>query len=203
MRLTSYNMAVKILHAKDCLADMVDRMWAYMEEGDTDKAQCVREKALGLYALMETAGRWRPTITDGKSYKLVFGTGTITAPAIVGTLAYNGVRVSNSGILFGDDNEVTHGLARLFNCHLQDDDLIDFRNAVITSEPYNAVSGTLFVSDALLPLTTSEITTFGFVGGASEMTDETVFEDAEPYCLTDSQIHSVIGKIDELCECKC
>lgn len=203
MRLNSYNMAVKVLDAKGCFADFVDRMWAYMEEGDVDKAQCAREKALGMLALITTASRWRPTIKNGKRYTVVFGTGAITAPVIFSRFAYNGVPIINSGILFGSDQDVTEAFAELFNHHIQEDDLISFRRARITSAPYNGALGILTVADELLPLVTSEIVTVGFAGSDAEFISEEVLEDEDYLCLTDEQILSVIEKIDELCECNC
>lgn len=200
MRLNSYNMAVKVLNAKGCFADMVDRMWGYMEEGDTENAQCVREKAIGLYALLETAGRWKPTITDGERYSVVFETGAITSPVIAHRFTYNGVSIMSSGILFGDDQSVINQFTKLFNCHIGDDDLIDFKMVRPSTE---SVYGVLTVSDSLLPLVSSELSFFGFAGGQADLSSPDVFEDAQPHCLTDAQMLSIIGKIDELCECNC
>lgn len=204
MRLTSYNMAVKVLHAKGCLADMVDRMWAYMEEGDTENAQCVREKALGLYSLIETAGRWSPTITDGYISVADVNFSAITYPSVFAALNFrsNGIKVSNGFTTYGGDaDDVASDTAHSFNDFISsDDDLIQIGYRKTGDSMLN---GTVRSSFLFTSFTSENIgTPIGSPMYAFTQQNEP-FEDAKPHCLTDAQILSVVGKIDELCECKC
>lgn len=204
MRLTSYNMALKILHAGGCLADMVDRMWAYMEEGDTENAQCVREKALGLYALLETAGRWKPTITDG--YRTASNNNlhpvTYPSPFIVGETRLNAIQVASQFTAYGGlSSAVAEGSVRSFNRFIsENDDLIQV-SAIRTS----AASLTITALTKDLYASFSASNSGGSTGSAivTVIANNEPFEDAQPHCLTDAQILSIIGKIDELCECNC
>jgi len=204
MRLTSYNMAVKILHAKGCLADMVDRMWAYMEEGDTENAQCVREKALGLYSLIETAGRWRPTIKDG--YRTASNSSlypvTYPSPFIVGETRLNAMQVASPFIAYGGlSSAVAEGSVHSFNRFISENDDLVQVSAIRTG----AASLTI-TALTKAPFTSFSSTNSGGSTGSAIVTviaDDEEFSDAVPYCLTDAQVLSVIGKIDELCECKC
>lgn len=203
MRLTSYNMAVKVLHAKGCLADMVDRMWAYMEEGDTENAQCVREKALGLYSLIETAGRWRPTIKDGFVGVSVFDYSVVTTstPYYLSFQRMNGRVINQPFLSFGGTQRFVTGLVCASNHFISDnDDEIQFSTEKVSS-----------LSVRVSAVSTQQITSLGSDGSIGTQAGSIVITQVSseeisdvPYkCLTDAQILSVVGKIDELCECKC
>lgn len=204
MRLTSYNMAVKILHAKGCFADMVERMWAYMEEGDTENAQCVREKALGLYALLETVGRWKPTIVDGYITEAIIDLLPVTHPPafMVGEITVGGLAVSNGFVAYdGTAGAVVDGTVCSFNRFISlNDDLISvtYRKVGPTSLSGMVISAALFTAFT----STNSGGTSGSPSSIS-ISNNQPFSGAQPHCLTDAQILSIIGKIDELCGCNC
>jgi hypothetical protein len=108
MRLTSYNMAVKILSARCCLASMVERMWAYMEDGDVENADCVREKALMLSGLIKAAKRWKPTVVEGYENVIDFNLSSTTHPSpfIVDSISINGLKVVPRFIAYGGTQDV-------------------------------------------------------------------------------------------------
>lgn len=203
MRLTSYNMAVKILHAKGCLADMVDRMWSYMEEGDAEKAQCVREKALMMYALLETASKWHPTITEGLQSDIYVGISSVNQPQLTGALAINSISVSYEGVFIvnPDDSIAVSQWAHTVNGFLsENDDIVQVE----------IVSNTMSGLNALVKTSMSSIVPSGndsndlFTINTSAITATTTeFDGVVPDCLTNAQILSVIEKIDDLCECNC
>jgi len=202
MRLTSYNMAVKILQAKGCLADMVDRMWAYMEEGDTENAQCVREKALGLYSLIETAGRWRPTISNGHRtviYADVQALSWASSPVISTPIVVNGISTTHQAVFNATAEEYADALVLSASCVLsENDDLI----SVSCDRTGGNTTKTTIIS-SFEPTSIASPTEPDYSGTIITITDSSEFSDAVPYCLTDAQIISVVGKIDELCDCKC
>lgn len=204
MRLNSYNMAVKVLKAKGCFADMVDRMWGYMEEGDTENAQCVREKAIGLYALLETAGRWSPTIVDGYTTGAVVDYSPVTFPSpyLLGPVRYNGIAVSRTFTAYGGTVGFVSGLSRAANCFPSpDDDIMQ----VSMERVGDRITVVRVLSASPITDLGSDGSSGGSVGSQSfiMLSDNVPFEDAQPHCLTDAQILSIIGKIDELCECNC
>ena len=203
MRLTSYNMAVKILSARCCLASMVERMWAYMEDGDVENADCVREKALMLSGLIKAAKRWKPTVVEGYRVVTVFDYSDVTTstPYYQSFQRINGMVVNPPFTAFGGTEKFVDGLIQANNCFISsNDDVVQFsvkKNnntsftaSVAISEPYDTLGndgtiGTQTGSVAVTPVSNDE-----FSGGT-------------PKCLTDAQILSVVGKIDELCGCKC
>jgi hypothetical protein len=203
MRLTSYNMAVKVLHAKNCLADMVDRMWAYMEEGDTENAQCVREKALALSALIKTASRWRPTIKDGFAAVSIFdySNTTTSTPYYLSFQRMNGMAVNQPFLSFGGTQSFVTGLVCASGHFISDsDDKIQF-----SAEKLSSLSLRASVTSA------QQITSLGSDGAIGTQTGSPVItqvsseeiSDVQPRCLTNAQALSVVGKIDELCKCEC
>lgn len=203
MRLTSYNMAVKILHAKGCLADMVDRMWVYMEEGDAEKAQCVREKALMMYALLETASRWHPTITEGLMLDSYVVLSSVNQPQLTGALSINGIDVSYEGVFITnpDDSIAVSQWAHTVNGFLSNnDDIVQVEIVSNTLSGFNAVVRTSMSS--ITPSGNDSNDLFTVNGSASTFTT-TEFDGVVPDCLTNAQILSVIEKIDDLCECNC
>lgn len=203
MRLTSYNVAIKILHAKGCFADMVDRMWGYMEEGDVDKAQCAREKALGMYALIETAKKWSPTITDGIMLESHVVISSVNQPQLTGPLTVNGIKVSYEGIYISDpdDSVAVSQWANTVNGFLSAND--DIVQGDVISTTATGFHVTIRTSMSAISASGNDSNNL-FTGNVSASTFViTEFEDEQPLCLTNAQILSVIEKLDELCECNC
>lgn len=203
MRLTSYNMAVKILNAGDSLADMVDRMWSYMEEGDVENADCVREKALGLYSLIKTADRWRPTIKNGFAGVSISDRSalTVSTPYYLSFQRVNGRIVNQPFLSFGGTQGFVTGLVCASNHFISDnDDEIQFSAEKVSS-----------LSIRISAVSTQQITSFSSDGSIGTQTGSIVetqvsseeISDAPYKCLTDTQILSVIRKIDELCGYEC
>ena len=202
MRLTSYNMAVKILHAKGCLADMVDRMWAYMEEGDTENAQCVREKALGLCSLIETASRWKPTIKDGYRTTIYADTQAVSwasSPAISTPIVVNGISITYQRMFNATPSEYAAALVSSASCVLSGNDDLISMSCVRPGETTTKTT----ITSSFEPTSIVSPTEPDYLGSIITITESEEFSDAVPHCLTDAQILSVVGKIDELCECKC
>jgi len=196
-------MAVKILQAKGCFADLVDRMWTYMEEGDIDRAQCAREKALGMYALIETAKRWSPTITDGYYSELFIDlqSATVPEPYINGNVRLNGIIITPQFTSYdGIDGFVDKAIIST-NCNIsQNDDLIQVSSVEIGRLGILQSIKTTFES-----LSQSRDGSSGGGTGTEIVTEieSGDFSDSQPRCLTNAQILSVIEKINELCECDC
>lgn len=203
MRLTSYNMAVKILHAKGCLADMVDRMWGYMEEGDAIKAQCAREKALGMYALIETASRWSPTITDGKEMYSHIVIASVNQPQLTEELIINGIKISYGNVYINDIDDsdaVLHWSDTINGFISENDDIIQL--SIFNTTP-TGVSSITRTSMPEIYASSNDIQYLFTTNDIEPTSVTTDFEGNEPLCLTDAQILSVIEKIDELCKCNC
>jgi len=203
MRLTSYNMAVKILQAKGCFADLVDRMWTYMEEGDIDRAQCAREKALGMLALIETTSRWHPTITEGVMLEAHAVISAVNQPKLTGSVTINGIKVSYEGVYIDDVDDsdaVAHWAETANNFLSSNDDIVQLNVLSTTSTGYHATIKTSMTAIATAGADDNGLLTFN--AGASTFVI-TEFEGEQPLCLTNAQILSVIEKLDELCECNC
>lgn len=205
MRLNSYNMAVKALRANGCYADMVDRMWTYMEEGDSEKADCARQKALMLLGLIKTIRRWQPSI--GAGAKKLVGTSTVASgsfvfPYIFESAAVNGVVVNtNRTILFSGTNGTVlkDAYSKKPNLVYVNDDMIRF------SASYNSgiLSTELIYIPSLSPITGRQYSESSSVTMSYTSDGEETIND-QPLCLTNEQILSVIRKIDELCDnCNC
>lgn len=203
MRLTSYNMAVKILSARCCLASMVERMWAYMEDGDVENADCVREKALMLSGLIKAAKRWKPTIVEGYENVLDVDSSPVTHPSpfIVDNISADGISISNRFIAYGGTTGLVSKLITSGNCYISpNDDLISVRYSKINNERY------VIKILSKEPLTDLDYVTSGGASGVPVVNfikNNVPFSGGTPKCLTDAQILSVVGKIDELCKCKC
>lgn len=204
MRLTSYNIAVLALKAECCASVFVERMWGYIEEGDTEKEQCAYEKALQLSFLIDTLKRWKPNMS-GSLVSAKYTLGTITAPVIAGKLALNGIDIMQYGVLTGTDNEIYRQWPDLFlTCNNPNSDLINVVSAryIVDDDLGEAVEVMLQVSDDTAPLVSSESTFIGSVGGDAEydVGDSVV---RTPYSLSDEQLLSVVEKIQQICTCGC
>jgi hypothetical protein len=203
MRLTSYNMAVKILSARCCLASMVERMWAYMEDGDVENADCVREKALMLSGLIKAAKRWKPTIVEGYENVIDFNLSSTTHPSpfIVDSISINGLKVVPRFIAYGGTQDVVTKQIRSGNCYISmNDDLISVRHSKVNNDRFVM---SIVSKD---PLDTLDAVNSGGASGVPVVNfikNNVSFSGGTPKCLTDAQILSVVGKIDELCGCKC
>lgn len=203
MRLTSYNMAVKILQAKGCFADLVDRMWTYMEEGDIDRAQCTREKALGMYALIETAKKWSPTITDGIMLESHVVISSVNQPQLTGALTVNGIKVSYEGIYISDPDDyiAVSQWANTVNGFLSAND--DIVQVDVLSTTATGIHATIRTSMSAISASGNDSNNLFTINNSASSFTTTEFEDEQPRCLTNAQILSVIEKINELCECDC
>lgn len=202
MRLTSYNIAAKRLKAGCCLAIHVENMWRYMEEGDMVNAQCAREKALMLDALICTLKRWHPTILEGKTQSVTFtiDSGTYPIPFISGPVMVNGLLVGGNFVTYeGGNDDVFHSFQDSINNTVSpNDDSIHVSSLSVGNQ------NTLTVNyiDSLSPLTIFAETLSSGVTVSATFTDEEDYVGV-PTCLTDTQVLSIIKKIDELCEAEC
>jgi hypothetical protein len=206
MRLTSYNIAVVALKAECCASAYVERMWGYIEEGDTEKEQCAYEKALQLSFLVDTLKRWMPIITSGytRSATFTIDSGTYPIPFIGGQVIVEGVAVSKPSfaVLSGGSEEVFNGFKESVNCFLPtSDDIIHVKASMSDGD----VVLDFTYDSTLQPL--NSILAEGLdapgVSVSADVTDEVAFAGAVPNCLTDEEILSVVEKIQKLCTCGC
>jgi len=203
MRLTSYNIAAKRLKAGCCLAIHVENMWGYMEEGDMVNAQCAREKAIMLEALMCTLARWAPTILIGKTRSATFtiNSGNYPIPFISGPVTINGLLVGGNFVTYENGNI---GVFNSFqnsanNLVSPNDDSVQVSSTAID----NQITLDIVYIETMSPLSISAITLDSpGVNVSATVTQEEDYVGV-PSCLTDLQILSVIKKIDELCEAEC
>ncbi len=129
MRLTSYNVAVKALNAGSCLSQIVGYMWDFEEQGDVKHAQCAREKALLLDALICALKRWKPTIDNAYyyTYTSTYVSGDYAIPIQLFSLSANGINLMSTEpiIEVGGYVEVHDALAYAVNTAIsKNDDII-------------------------------------------------------------------------------
>jgi len=200
MRLTSLNIANVRLNAGCCLSDMVERMWAYKEEGDTENEKCVREKALILSGLIKTLCRWRPTIKTAGRSTLVgeIESGTFPIPYLYAGTSTDGLPTSNPFmVLSGGNPEVVTALLDATNCFISpNDDLVQtVSTRRLGPEKIEVVRDYAEGVDFLISEFPDDVT-WEITGGGEQVTNL-------PNCLTDAQVLSIIKKIEELCPCGC
>jgi hypothetical protein len=196
-------MAVKTLNARGCFADMIDRMWVYLEDGDTENADCVRQKALMLMGLIKTADRWKPSL--GKDSLMVtivseITSGSFVIPYMYTRLLVNGLPVREArGIVFsGGNSDVFSKINDISDGFPLNDDLFQVSSSAVGSE-FTFVAK---YTSANSPLSHVKVDETSSVTSTVTTSDPITFDD-NPICLTDEQILSVVGKIDELCDCSC
>lgn len=205
MKLTSYNMAVKTLHAMGCFADMVDRMWAYIQEGDMEKAECARERSLVLLGLIKTAEKWTPTISSGYTTTIRFDYSDVTTstPYYLSFQRVLGMIVNTPFISFeGTENFVDCLLFTSYRYISDVDDIVQLQyskvnDLVFDVKFYSTKDVNSFTNDGDIGTQTGAVT-------ITVLEESTQFTDNQPPCLTNEQILSVVKKIDELCDnCNC
>jgi len=202
MRLTSYNIAAKRLKAGCCLAIHVENMWNYMEEGDMENAQCAREKAPMLDALICTLGRWKPTILEGKTITATYtiDSGNYPIPYIEGPFTANGLLIGGNFITYeGGNIGVFQSLQNSMN------ELVSPNNDSV--QIYSTAINNQIIVDIVYIESMSPISIYGTSTGSGVVISATTSEEEDylgvPTCLTDAQVLSIIKKIDELCEAEC
>lgn len=192
MKLTSKNIAIKVLKAKGCLSDTVKRMREYIEEGDIEKANCARMNALKLASWIDALGRWRPTISAGYRTVAVY-TGLSYDPPkwVMSTPSINGISFTNPIKAYVS---IAEDVNDVVNCAIvSEDDIITAHLEIIDHD-----SATLTI------LSTAEVAQLPGLSSNIDVIELNVpFEGMEPYCLTNEETVSIVGKIDELCECNC
>ena len=199
-------MAAKTLNARGCYADMVDRMWAYMDAGDTENADCVRQKALILLGLIKTADRWKPTILEGGqlTYVVTITSGNFTFPYLLYGVQVNGMNIMSPVTIYSGDNyDVYSAAANAINSFLSSNDDTVQVSAAASSAGAVSVTITVKYINSLAPIVFSSAYFVGVGTTVSVEISAEVLISQTPTCLTDEQILSVIGKIDELCDCNC
>lgn len=202
MRLTTKNIAIKILKAKGCLSDLGTRLRSYTESGDTENEQCVREKMLMLSSWIDALSRWKPTIESAyyKKITITYASGSFTFPFIIGSSSINGLDFSNQiNVYSGSVNDVLSQYKNAIDCYYSsNDDMLEVKTELsettlilhvrnVESENINYTDNGLY----------SQGVTFTETDTTVETTTDTV------RCLADEQVLSIVGKIDELCECNC
>lgn len=203
MRYTSYNMAVTALNARKCLSDFVERMWEYIEEGNIEKTECARNKALMLDALIATVERYRPIIQDAKvtTITVTVTSGSYPMPFVVDPIFVNGIQITNKFTVYDGTNvDVFKDGSEAINCYLSATDDILKATAKMSGE---SIVITIIHNESLSPIDT--LTAESLAGG---VTVTTVYSEEEDYeyprtCLTEVQMQNIVEKIDELCECNC
>lgn len=202
MRLTSYNIAAKRLKAGCCLAIHVENMWGYMEEGDMVNAQCAREKALMLDALICTLGRWHPTISSGKtkSITITIDSGTLPIPFILGEITVNGLLIGGNSTAYEGGNVGVFQLTQdsINNLISPNDDSVHASSVAID----NQITLDINYIESMSPISISAEKISSNATVSVTQTDEEDYVGV-PSCLTDLQVLSIIKKIDELCEAEC
>lgn len=200
MRLTSYNIAVVALKAECCASAYVERMWGYIEEGDTEKEQCAYEKALQLSFLIDTLKRWRPTIKKAGRSTLIgeIASGTFPIPYLYGGTSTDSLPTSNPFmVLSGDNPEVVTALLNAIDCFISpNDDLVQtISTRRLGPEKIEVVRDYADGVDFLVSGFPSDVT-WTVTGDGEEVTNV-------PYCLTDEEVLSVVEKIQQICTCGC
>tara|TARA_R110000868_G_scaffold261078_3_gene519183 strand:- start:271 stop:888 length:618 start_codon:yes stop_codon:yes gene_type:complete len=203
MRLTSYNIAAKRLKAGCCMAIHVENMWRYMEEGDMVNAQCAREKALMLDALICTLNRWHPTISSGKTKSATFtiDSGTYSIPFISGPVTINGLLVGGNFVTYEDGNiGVFHSFQESINNLVSpNDDSVHVSSTAIDNQIILDITYVEYLSP--ISISAPTLDSPGVTVSATSTEEEDYV--GVPSCLTDLQVLSIIKKIDELCEAEC
>jgi hypothetical protein len=200
MRLTSYNIAVVALKAECCASAYVERMWGYIEEGDTEKEQCAYEKALQLSFLIDTLKRWRPTITEGYYGEILadFSAVTYPDPFIHASTIVNGVNILQPFIAYGGNSAI---IDKYISCGtVVDDDYLQYSAEKKSASTFLAK----FISKE--QITSIQVTSSDFLSGneiTTIATPVTQFTGAVPNCLTDEEVLSVVEKIQQICTCGC
>jgi len=200
MRLTSYNIAVVALKAECCASAYAERMWGYIEEGDTEKEQCAYEKALQLSFLIDTLKRWKPTIKKAGRSTLAgeIASGTFPIPYLYGGTSTDSLPTSNPFmVLSGGNPEVVTALLNAIDCFISpNDDLVQtISTRRLGPEKIEVVRDYADGVDFLISEFPSDVT-WTITGDGEEVTNV-------PYCLTDEEVLSVVEKIQQICTCGC
>jgi hypothetical protein len=203
MRYTSYNMAVTALKARKCLSDFVERMWEYIEDGNIEKTECARNKALMLDALIATVEGYHPTIQDAKVTTITVTTtsGSYPIPFVVDPIFVNGIQITNKFTAYDGTNvDVFKDGSEAINCYLSTTDDVLKATAKMSGE---SIVITIIHNESLSPIDTLNAESLS--GG---VTTTTAYSEEEDYeyprtCLTEDQMRNIVEKIDELCECNC
>lgn len=200
MRLTSYNIAVVALKAECCASAYVERMWGYIEEGDTEKEQCAYEKALQLSFLVDTLKRWRPTIKKAGRSTLIgeIASGTFPIPYLYAGTSTDSLPTSNPFmVLSGGNPEVVTALLNAIDCFISpNDDLVQtISTRRLGPEKIEVVRDFADGVDFLISEFPSDVT-WTITGDGENVTNT-------PYCLTDEEVLSVVEKIQQICTCGC
>jgi hypothetical protein len=197
-------MAVTALNARKYLSDFVERMWEYIEEGNIEKVECARNKALMLDGLIATVERYRPTIQDAKitTITVTVTSGTYPIPFMVDPIFVNGIQISNQFTVYDGVNVDVFKVANeAINCYLSTTDDVLKATSKMSGD---SIVITVIHNESLSPIDTITAASLGSGG----VTVTKVFSDEEDYeyprtCLTENQMRNIVEKIDELCECNC
>ena len=140
---------------------------------------------------------------DGYENVLDINNSSVTHPSpfIVDNISVNGVSISNRFIAYGGTIGLNSKQILVGNCFISpNDDLISVTYSKVNNERYVM---RIISKDPLLSL---DFVTSGGASGVPVVNfikNNVSFSGGTPKCLTDAQILSIVGKIDELCGCKC
>jgi hypothetical protein len=209
MKLTSKNIAIKVLKAKGCLSDTVKRMRGYIEEGDIEKANCARMNALKLASWIDALSRWKPTVKNAytSTYTQEITSGSWTLPFIFNAVSVNNVIVNqgNRLVLSGGNNAIIDTAVDMYNCPTSGvDDILQTKAKRLSDTESQFI---VVFDKSKLDWDSISLESISYGIGVSPSLSVSVTTpvpiDIEPNCLTDEEVLSIIGKIDELCECNC
>ena len=146
-----------------------------------------------------------PVIEDGKTitYTVVYVSGNFTFPYQLYSMTANTLPLINPVTVYtGDNTSVFRAIADEVNTYISPNSDKITSNMSIDSSGGLVATLTFKYTDDMSPLA---FATDSFTSGIIVTYSSTVEEDIEesPYCLTNTQLLSVLGKIDEICKCGC
>lgn len=202
MRLTSYNIASKILLAKCCMSDLAIKMIEAKALGNQELIHCTREKITALDAMIFALGKWYPVIPNAKLITAVFtiDSGVYVTPFNVGPTYIGGIQINNGFSVFSGGNvKVNAGFAHSINEYVSPND-----DRIQVSAEYTATTTTLSIVYG------PEITNFSIAALApssspsiSAVVSSPVDYTEKASCLSDKRVENILRKIDEICSCGC
>lgn len=207
MRLTSENICKKLLIAGNCLSEITENMWLAKEEGDTESANCYREKALFLRALMDSIRGWKPTLLAGN--KIVITTnvvsGSYSFPWLLGETTTNGKVILGQQYYAStiSDSAVWRSILKSYGNAVNNvDDTIQIYGEITSLSPLTQ-EVTIEYTDEAAPINFDVISTTSGIVTTGTISDPVPFTRELQGCLSNPQVENALMKIDDICMGKC
>lgn len=202
MRLTSYNIASKILLAKCCMSDLAVKMIEAKAAGNEELISCIREKLIALDAMIFALSKWYPVISPAKliTSDITIESGVFTFPFIAGNTYIGGIIVGNPFTVFSGTNEdVFTAFADSFNDYVSpDDDTVQ----ITASSSGETISLRLVYNPSVTNLALNNPSVAAAVN-LVDVTEGPIDYEESPSCLSSERVENILRKIDEICSCGC